>query len=61
VGEKRSPARPAEILRVKTQGGPRHSVHQALPAMICPQTSVKVVVCYCTAVDHALAPLAAKG
>jgi hypothetical protein len=33
---------PAKILQVETQV-PLRAVHQALPAMICPQTSVKVV------------------
>jgi hypothetical protein len=46
--------RPAKILEVETQDDPR-LVHQAMPAMICPQTTVKVVGGYGTSVAHVLA------
>ena len=49
---------PAKILEVETQGNPRHATeprHLAFRALICPQTSVKVVDGYGTAVDYVLA------
>ena len=46
---------PAKILQVETKDDPRRPVHRALPAMICPQTSVKVGGGYRTAVAHTLA------
>jgi hypothetical protein len=49
---------PAKVLCVETQDNPRHTVHpsyQAMLAIICPQTSVKLVGGYGTLVDHVLA------
>jgi hypothetical protein len=49
---------PAKVLIVETQDDPRRAVHpsyQAMLAMISPQTSVKLVGGYGTAVDHVLA------
>ena len=49
---------PAKVLTVETQGDPRHATesrHLAFRALICPQTSIKVVDGYGTAVDHVLA------
>ena len=48
----------AKVLIVETQDDPRRTTHpsyQTMLAMICPQTSVKVVGRYGTAVDHVLA------
>ncbi len=49
---------PAKVLVVETQDDPRRMVHpsyQAMLSMVSPQTSVKVVGGYGTAVDHVLA------
>jgi len=49
---------PAKILCVETQGDPRRTVHPsylAMLTMISPQTSVRLVGGYGTAVDHVLA------
>ena len=49
---------PAKVLCVETQDDPRRVVHPsnlAMLSMICPQTSIKVVGGYGTAVDHVLA------
>lgn len=49
---------PAKILEVETQGSPRHATeprHLMFCALICPQTSAKVVDGYGTSVDHMLA------
>jgi hypothetical protein len=49
---------PAKVLVVETQDDPRRTVHpshQAMLAMISPQTSAKVVSSCGTAVDHVLA------
>ena len=43
---------------VETQGNSRHATeprHRAFLALICPQTSVKLVGAYGTLVDHVLA------
>jgi hypothetical protein len=48
---------PAKVLCVETQDDPRRVVHPsnlAMLSMICPQTSIKVVGGYGTAVDHVL-------
>jgi hypothetical protein len=49
---------PAKVLCVETQGNPRRTAHPsnlAMLAIISPQTNVKVVGGYGTAVDHVLA------
>jgi hypothetical protein len=49
---------PAKVLVVETRDDPRRTVHtsyQAWLSMISPQTSVKLVSGYGTAVDHVLA------
>jgi len=46
---------PAKILQVETRDDPRPAVHQAMPSMINPQTSVEVVGGYDTSVSHMLA------
>jgi hypothetical protein len=49
---------PAKVLVVETQDDPRHTVHsshQAMLAMMSPQTSAKLVGDYGTTVDHVLA------
>ena len=49
---------PARVLCVETQDDPRRTVHpshQAMLAMISPQTSAKMVGGYGAAVDHVLA------
>ena len=49
---------PAKVLCVETQNAPHRAVHPsnlAVLAMISPQTSVKLVGGYGTAVDHVLA------
>jgi hypothetical protein len=43
------------IPEVETQDDPRRAVRRAMPAMISPQTSVKVVGGYGTSVSHMLA------
>ena len=45
----------AKIVEVETQDAPRHAVHQAMPAMISLQTSVKVVGGCGTSVSQMLA------
>ncbi len=47
--------KPAKILEIETQGDARRMDHQAMPAMISPQTSVKVVGGFGTSVAHMLA------
>ena len=47
--------RPAKILEVETQDDPRRAVHQAMPLMISPQTSTKLVGGHGTAIDRVLA------
>ena len=47
---------PAKMLvEVQTQADPRHAIHQAMPATISPQTSVKLVGGYGTSAEHMLA------
>ncbi len=46
---------PAKVLVVETHDDPRHAVHLAMLPIISPQTSVKLVGGYGTAVDHVLA------
>ena len=46
---------PAKILEVETQDDPRGAEHQAMPAMISSQPSVKAVGGCGTTVDHVLA------
>ena len=41
--------------KIGTPANPRHSVHEAVPLMIGPQSSAKMVGGYGTSVDHALA------
>ncbi len=46
---------PAKILGVEAQDDPRLAVHQAMPLMISPQTSTKLVGGYGTCIDRVLA------
>jgi hypothetical protein len=46
---------PAKILEVETQGDPRCTAHQAMLAMISPQTTMKLVGGCGVAVDRMLA------
>ncbi len=45
---------PAKILEVETQADPWHAVRQAMPSMICPQTTAKVVGGHGTSIDCGL-------
>jgi hypothetical protein len=47
--------RPAKILKIEPQDDPWRAVHQAMPSMVCPQTSVKVLGGRGTSVAHMLA------
>ena len=46
---------PSKVLVVETQDDPRRVVHQAMPLMIGPQTSTKLVGGHGTTMDHVLA------
>ncbi len=46
---------PAKVLTVETQDDPRRAVHQAMPLMISPQTSTRLVGAHGTTVDRVLA------
>ena len=48
--------KPAKILEIETQDDPRLG-HQALPSMISPQTSTKLVCGYSTSISRMLATL----
>jgi len=47
--------KPAKILVVESQDDPRRAVHQAMPLMISPQTSTKLVGGHGTRIDRVLA------
>ncbi len=47
--------KPAKILVVESQDDPRRAVHQAMPLMISPQTSTKLVGGHSTRIDRVLA------
>ena len=45
---------PAKVLKIETQDDPRYAVRKAMPAMISPQTTTRLVGGYGTSVDHVL-------